>query len=196
MDIKTFLIIVICIITITFIIVMIYLQRRKAKDSRIVPLREDEQEESKQNKGDSGLDDIYVILKNRDLEYFQYLNQFQCKEYPVVQIYENIINSEKYTTEIALIFSIETMSGYILFVLENKNPERATILFWCKKENYQDGMNYIKKYFTGYTINRRSRLRLNKELFGTNCIIRRKFINHVTFAFWKSRMDYYRVAKI
>jgi hypothetical protein len=100
------------------------------------------------------------------------------------------INSD--TTEYSFMFTIECTSNVILIVHENVNPDRSTLLFLVKRENYDNTIREIYDFLQSPEINKRSSLR-EKSLDIKNAgVLRYRSINHDEIYSWKSWINYYK----
>lgn len=96
-------------------------------------------------------------------------------------------------TEYAFIFSIQCKSGDILIVHENVNPDRSTLLFIVKPENYDKAIRAIYDFLQSAEINKRSSLRDRDIELGESGIVRYRSINHDYIFSWKRVLSSYKL---
>ena len=131
-------------------------------------------------------------FKKYKSKYIDFLVDMQSKEYKVIPCVERLAHSNSDTTEYSFIFSIECTSNFILIVHENVNPDRSTLLFLLKKENYNKAIREIYDFLQSAEINKRSSLR-EKALDIKNAgILHYRSINHDDIYTWKKWISFYK----
>lgn len=131
-------------------------------------------------------------FKKYKSKYIDFLVDMQSKEYKVIPCVERLAHSNSDTTEYSFMFSIECTSNFVLIVHENVNPDRSTLLFLLKKENYNKAIREIYDFLQSAEINKRSSLR-EKALDIKNAgIIHYRSINHDDIYTWKNWITFYK----
>ena len=131
-------------------------------------------------------------FKKYKSKYIDFLVDMQSKEYKVIPCVERLAHSNSDTTEYSFMFSIECTSNFVLIVHENVNPDRSTLLFLLKKENYDKAIREIYDFLQSAEINKRSSLR-EKALDIKNAgIIHYRSINHDDIYTWKNWITFYK----
>lgn len=124
-------------------------------------------------------------------EYIDYLVSQQCKNHKVIPCVERLAHTNSDITEYAFIFSIQCKSGNILIVHENVNPDRSTLLFIVKSENYDKSIRAIYDFLQSAEINKRSSIRDRDVELGESGVLRYHSINHDYLISWKSVISFY-----
>ena len=125
-------------------------------------------------------------------DYINFLVKMQSEDYKVIPCVERLSHSNSDLTEFAFLFSIKCSSGKILIVHENVNPDRATLLFLVKEENFIKSIREIYDFLQSAEINKRSSLRgKNIEIEDAGILIYRS-INHDDLYSWKQTINSYK----
>ena len=129
-------------------------------------------------------------------EYIDYLVKQQSKNYKVIPCVERIAHTDSDTTEYAFIFSIKCKSGDILIIHENVHPDRSTLLFVVKQENYNQAIHAIYDFMQSSEINKRSSLRGGNIKIKQVGVDHYRSINHDYFLSWcriiKNYISFYK----
>lgn len=131
-------------------------------------------------------------FKKYKSEYIDYLVNQQSEKYKVIPCVERLAHTTGDTTEYAFLFSIQCKSGDILIVHENVNPDRSTLLFIVKCENYDKSIRAIYDFLQSAEINKRSSIRsgdIDKGEVGIECY---NSINHDYLYSWKRVIASYK----
>lgn len=131
-------------------------------------------------------------FKKYKSEYIDYLVTQQSEKYKVIPCVERLAHTTGDTTEYAFLFSIQCKSGDILIVHENVNPDRSTLLFIVKCENYDKSIRAIYDFLQSAEINKRSSIRsgdIDKGEVGIECY---NSINHDYLYSWKRVIASYK----
>lgn len=132
-------------------------------------------------------------FKKYKSEYIDYLVSQQSMLYKVIPCVERLAHTNSDMTEYAFIFSIEMKSGDILIVHENVNPDRSTLLFIVKQENYDKAIRAVYDFLQSAEINKRSSLRDRGVELGESGIVRYRSINHDYLFSWKKLISSYKL---
>lgn len=131
-------------------------------------------------------------FKKYKSKYIDFLVDLQSKNYKIIPCVERLAHINSDTTEYSFMFTIECTSNVILIVHENVNPDRSTLLFLVKRENYDNTIREIYDFLQSPEINKRSSLR-EKSLDIKNAgVLRYRSINHDEIYSWKSWINYYK----
>lgn len=122
-------------------------------------------------------------------KYVDFLVTEQSKHYKVVPCVERLVHANTDTTEYAFLFSLDCMSGRILIVHENVNPDRSTLLFLVKHGCYDKAIRAIYDFMQGAEINKRSNLRSKDLELDDSQIVSYKSINHDDIYSWKQTIN-------
>lgn len=125
-------------------------------------------------------------------EYIDYLVKQQSKKYKVIPCVERLAHTDSDTTEYAFMFSIKCKSGDILIVHENVHPDRSTLLFVVKPENYDQAIHAIYDFMQSAEINKRSSLREGNLEIKQAGVERYRSINHDYFFSWSRIIKNYK----
>ena len=129
-------------------------------------------------------------------EYIDYLVKQQSKKYKIIPCVERLVHIDNDTTEYAFMFSIQCKSGDILIVHENVHPDRSTLLFVVKQENYNQAIQAIYDFMQSAEINKRSSLRDGNIDIKQAGVEHYRSINHDYFFSWsriiKKYMSFYK----
>ena len=117
-------------------------------------------------------------------EYIDHLVKQQSKKYKVIPCVERLAHTDSDITEYAFMFSIECKSKDILIVYENVHPDRSTLLFVVKPENYDQAIRSIYDFMQSAEINKRSSLRDGNIEIKQTGVWRYWSINHDGFFSW------------
>ncbi len=132
-------------------------------------------------------------FKKYKSKYIDFLVEHQSKKYKVIPCVERLAHSNSDLTEFAFIFSIECKYGDILVIHENVNPDRSTLMFTVKKENYDKAIRAIFDFLQGAEINKRSNLR-DRNLDIKQAGVERYFsINHDLLSSWERYITSYKL---
>lgn len=122
-------------------------------------------------------------------KYIDFLVAEQSKKYKVIPCVERLAYLNSDNTEYSFIFSIECRSGRILIVHENVNPDRSTLLFLVKYEDYNRSVREIYDFLQSAEINKRSSLRSKDLELDDAQIVSYKSINHDDLYSWKQTIN-------
>jgi hypothetical protein len=111
-------------------------------------------------------------------KYIDFLVTEQSKQHKVIPCVERLAHANSDTTEYAFMFSIECSSGRILIVHENVNPDRSTLLFLVREQDFNRSIRELYDFLQGAEINKRSSLRSRDLEIDSAKILRYKSINH------------------
>ena len=125
-------------------------------------------------------------------KYIDYLVMEQSKNYKVIPCVERLAHANSDITEYAFMFSIECSSGRILIVHENVNPDRSTLLFLVKAEDFNRSIREIYDFLQGAEINKRSSLRDRSIEIHNAGIVSYRSINHDDLFSWKQTISTYK----
>lgn len=125
-------------------------------------------------------------------KYIDFLVTEQSKQHKVIPCVERLAHANSDTTEYAFMFSIECSSGRILIVHENVNPDRSTLLFLVKKEDYNRSIREIYDFLQSAEVNKRSSLRDRSLEIKNASIDSYRSINHDDLYSWKQTISIYK----
>ena len=125
-------------------------------------------------------------------EYIDYLVKQQSKKYKVIPCVERLAYRDSDTMEYAFMFSIQCKSGDILIVHENVHPDRSTLLFVVKQENYDQAIRSVYDFLQGAEINKRSCLRDRNIDIKQSGVEHYRSINHDYFYSWSKVIKNYK----
>jgi len=125
-------------------------------------------------------------------DYINFLVKMQSEDYKVIPCVERLAHSNSDMTEYAFLFSIKCSSGKILIVHENVNPDRATLLFLVKEENFNKSIRGIYDFLQSAEINKRSSLRGKNIEIEDAGILSYRSINHDDLYSWKQTINTYK----
>ena len=125
-------------------------------------------------------------------DYINFLVKMQSEDYKVIPCVERLAHSNSDMTEYAFLFSIKCSSGKILIVHENVNPDRATLLFLVKEENFNKSIREIYDFLQSAEINKRSSLRGKNIEIEDAGILSYRSINHDDLYSWKQTINTYK----
>ena len=131
-------------------------------------------------------------FKKYKSKYIDYLVTIQSEKYKVIPCVERLAHTNSDMTEYAFLFSIECNSGKILIVHENVNPDRSTLLFLVKKENFNKSIREIYDFLQSAEINKRSSLREKNIEIENAGILSYRSINHDDLNSWKQTITSYK----
>lgn len=131
-------------------------------------------------------------FKKYKSNYIDFLVTQQSERFKVIPCVERLAHTDSDTTEYAFIFSIECNSGDILIVHENVNPDRSTLLFVVKNENYERAIRAIYDFMQSAEVNKRSSLRDRDIKIEQASIERYRSINHDYLSSWKMVISSYK----
>lgn len=131
-------------------------------------------------------------FKKYKSKYIDYLVVEQSKEYKIVPCAERLAHTTGDTTEFAFLFSIPCGNDKVMIVHENVNPDRSTLLFLVRKEEFQKSIRAIYDFLQSPEINKRSSLRSRDLEIDSAKILRYKSINHDDYSSWKQTIYYYK----
>jgi len=131
-------------------------------------------------------------FKKYKSEFIDFLVTQQSKKFKVIPCVERLAHSTGDTTEYAFMFSIECKSGNILIVHENVNPDRSTLLFVVKRENYDKAIRAIYDFLQSAEINKRSSIRSGDIDKGQVGIESYNSINHDNLYSWQKVITNYK----
>ena len=127
-------------------------------------------------------------FKKYKSEYIDSLVNMQSKEYKIIPCLERLAHTTGDMSEYAFMFSLECGNGNIMIVHENVNPDRSTLIFEVKKDNYNQSIRSIYDFLQSAEINKRSNLRLRNVEMEEASVIRYRSINHDNFYQWNRIM--------
>ena len=131
-------------------------------------------------------------FKKYKSKYIDYLITLQSKNYKVIPCVERLAHSNSDNTEYAFMFSIECSSGKILIVHENVNPDRSTLLFLVREQDFNRSIREIYDFLQGAEINKRSSLRDRSIEINNAGIVSYRSINHDDIYSWKQTINTYK----
>jgi hypothetical protein len=131
-------------------------------------------------------------FKKYKSKYIDYLVVEQSKEYKIVPCAERLAHTTGDTTEFAFLFSIPCGNDKVMIVHENVNPDRSTLLFLVRREEFQKSIRAIYDFLQSPEINKRSSLRSRDLEIDSAKILRYKSINHDDYSSWKQTIYYYK----
>ena len=131
-------------------------------------------------------------FKKYKSKYIDYLVTLQSKNYKVIPCVERLAHSNSDNTEYAFMFSIECSSGKILIVHENVNPDRSTLLFLVREQDFNRSIREIYDFLQGAEINKRSSLRDRSIEIKNAGIVSYRSINHDDIYSWKQTINTYK----
>lgn len=131
-------------------------------------------------------------FKKYKSKYIDYLVTEQSKNFKVIPCVERLAHTTGDNTEYAFIFSIECRSKDVLIVHENVNPDRSTLLFIIKHENYEKSIRAIYDFLQSAEINKRSSLRDKSIEIENAGILNYRSINHDDLYSWKQTISTYK----
>ena len=131
-------------------------------------------------------------FKKYKSKYIDYLVAEQSKDYKIVPCAERLAHTTGDTTEFAFLFSIPCGNDKVMIVHENVNPDRSTLLFLVRKEEFQKSIRAIYDFLQSPEINKRSSLRSRDLEIDSAKILRYKSINHDDYSSWKQTILFYK----
>ena len=131
-------------------------------------------------------------FKKYKSEFIDFLVTQQSKMFKVIPCVERLAHSTGDTSEYAFMFSIECKSGDILIVHENVNPDRSTLLFVVKHENYDKAIRAIYDFLQSAEINKRSSIRSGDIDWGQVGLESYNSINHDNLHSWQRVITNYK----
>lgn len=131
-------------------------------------------------------------FKKYKSKYIDYLITLQSKNYKVIPCVERLAHSNSDNTEYAFMFSIGCSSGRILIVHENVNPDRSTLLFLVREQDFNRSIREIYDFLQGAEINKRSSLRDRSIEIKNAGIVSYRSINHDDIYSWKQTINTYK----
>lgn len=132
-------------------------------------------------------------FKKYKSQYIDFLVTEQSKNYKVIPCVERLAHTTGDNTEYAFMFSIDCRSKDVLIVHENVNPDRSTLLFIVKRENYEKSIRAIYNFLQSAEINKRSSIRsrdIEKDQVGIEAY---NSINHDDLYSWKRAITRYKL---
>ena len=127
-------------------------------------------------------------FKKYKSQFIDFLVECQAKEYKIVPAIETIANSRAEKYEECFIFTTKSLFGVLFIIMENVNPDRATMIFKVRKDKYMIAACTIFEYVQSDMRNKRSAVRDGKVDFDNSGILDYWTSNHDTFHDWKIRM--------
>ncbi len=124
-------------------------------------------------------------------KYIDFLITKQSDKYKVIPCVERLTHTDGDTTEYAFLFSIQGPANHILIVHENINPDRSTLLFLVKEEDYNNSIREIYDFMQSPETNKRSSLRERNIEISSEGIIHYRSINHDDINTWKNWIKIY-----
>lgn len=131
-------------------------------------------------------------FKKYKSKYIDYLVAEQSKDYKIVPCAERLAHTTGDTTEFAFLFSIPCGNDKVMIVHENVNPDRSTLLFLVRKEEFHKSIRAIYDFLQSPEINKRSSLRSRDLEIDSAKILRYKSINHDDYSSWKQTILFYK----
>ena len=123
--------------------------------------------------------------------FINFLVEYQDEHYKIIPCVERLAHLGSDTMEFAFMFTLKCRSGKLLIVHENINPDRSTLLFTIREDNYMKKVQSLYDFLQSAEINKRSALRsadfelneLGVSWYGS--------INHDEFENWSWKIRYY-----
>ena len=131
-------------------------------------------------------------FKKYKSKYIDFLVELQSREYKVIPCVERLAHANSDNTEYAFMFSIECSSGKILIVHENVNPDRSTLIFLVKKNDFNKSIREIYDFLQSAEINKRSSLRDRSIEIRNTGVLSYRSINHDDINSWKQTISMYK----
>lgn len=133
----------------------------------------------------------FVVYKSK---FINYLVKRQLEKYRIIPCNEQISHRGASITENAFIFTLRSSkwSNYVILVVENLNPDRATLLFKIEEACYESSLKTIHEFLKSPEINKRSNLRDSSELVVSLNAANFYAVNHRDDGPypWRSTMEY------
>ena len=128
-------------------------------------------------------------FKRYKSKFIDFLADHQAIDRKIVPATESISHSSGSFDEECFMFTIESFSGNLIVVVENVNPDRATILFEVGRGSYMLSLHTIYDYIQSDRINKRSTIRGNDVRFRDAGVICYDTFKHDQFHDWKIRIQ-------
>lgn len=136
---------------------------------------------------DMGLTIDSSYLKKYNSAYIDYLITLHSKNYRVVPCLEVLAHSDNDVSEDSFFFTVEYTKNeeYLILIMENVNPNRATLLFLVRKESYIKDLNEIYDFMSGMEVNKRSTIKVNNARLKECGVVAFKAVNHGYLYEWQ-----------
>ena len=127
--------------------------------------------------------------------FIDFLVDLQDERYKVIPCTERLAHSGSDTMEFAFMFTVKCRSGKLLIVHENVNPDRSTLLFIIKEDNYMKNVRSLYDFLQSAEINKRSAIRSEDFEFDELGVDWYGSINHDEYDNWSWKIKYYKNSK-
>lgn len=136
---------------------------------------------------DMGLTIDSSYLKKYNSAYIDYLITLHSKNYRLVPCLEVLAHSDNDVSEDSFFFTVEYTKNeeYLILIMENVNPNRATLLFLVRKESYIKDLNEIYDFMSGMEVNKRSTIKVNNARLKECGVVAFKAVNHGYLYEWQ-----------
>ena len=124
--------------------------------------------------------------------FIDFLVDLQDEHYKVIPCVERLAHSGSDTMESAFMFTMKCRSGRLLIVHENVNPDRSTLLFTIREDNYMKNVRSLYDFLQSAEINKRSALRSEDFELDELGVGWYGSINHDEFESWSWKIKYYK----
>lgn len=124
--------------------------------------------------------------------FIDFLVDLQDEHYKVIPCVERLAHSGSDTMEFAFMFTMKCRSGRLLIVHENVNPDRSTLLFTIREDNYMKNVRSLYDFLQSAEINKRSALRSEDFELDELGVGWYGSINHDEFESWSWKIKYYK----
>ncbi|MBR1667296.1 MAG: hypothetical protein IJ693_03335 [Bacteroidaceae bacterium] len=129
-------------------------------------------------------------FKKYKSKFIDFLVSKQSKEHKIIPCVESLAHSNRETSEAAFLFTIQCLSGKMLVVHENVNPDRSTLMFVVFKDNFNKTIRTIYDFLQSAEINKRSSIREGSVKCDAD-VITYKSINHDNYSSWQKGIERY-----
>ena len=130
-------------------------------------------------------------FKKYKSRFIDFLVEHQSKEHKIVPVSEDFTyaNGSRFSEE-GFVFTTKSNSDrFLVIVIENINPDRATMYFSVRTEMYEAALRTIFNYIQSDTKNKRSAIRDGKEPFKDVGFSYYGSTPHDYFYDWKNRLN-------
>ncbi len=124
-------------------------------------------------------------------KFIDFLVDLQDEHYKVIPCVERLAHTRSDASEFAFMFSLKCRSGRILVIHENVNPDRSTLMFTIREENYMKSVRSLYDFLQSEEINKRSALRDRDFELDELGVGWYNSINHDELENWKWNIKYY-----
>lgn len=125
-------------------------------------------------------------------KFIDFLVDFQDEHYKVIPCVERLAHSGSDTMEFAFMFTGKCRSGRLLIVHENVNPDRSTLLFTIRENDYLKSVRSLYDFLQSAEINKRSALRSEDFELDELGVGWYGSINHDEFESWAWKVRHYK----